>query len=76
MAYTKEQLAECAAKAAELRKEAHTLEAEQKTLNEHGSAEGDRHWMLGTRIRLLRDEANRVYAPVLEAMEDEIKNGP
>ena len=77
MAHTKEQLAEFEAKAAALRQEANTLEAEQKTLNEHGSStEGDRHWLLGVQIRLLRAEADRVYAPVLDAMEDEIKNSP
>lgn len=76
MAHSKEQLAELAAHAAKLRTEAHRLEVEQLTLNEHDSTEGDRHWMLGTKIRLLREEANRVYASVLDAMEDEIKNGP
>jgi hypothetical protein len=76
MAHTNEQLAEFAAKAAELRTEAHKLEAEQETLNEYGSAEGDRHWMLGTKIKQLREEADRVYAPVPDAIEDDIRNGP
>lgn len=39
MSYTKEQLAEFAAHAAKLRTEAHRLEAEQKTLNEHGGGD-------------------------------------
>ena len=76
MAHTKEQLAKFSAQAAKLRAEAHRLEAEQETLDEHGSAEGNSHWMLGTKIKQLREEADRVYAPILDAMEDDIRNDP
>jgi hypothetical protein len=74
MTYTKEQLAEFTAKAAELETQAKTLEAEQSTLNEYGGKDGDRYWLLGLEIRKLRDEAKRIYGPVLDAMEEDPKN--
>jgi hypothetical protein len=76
MAYTTEQLAEFAAKAAQLRSEAHKFELEQQSLKEYGSKDGDRFWLLGVEIRRLRDEAKRIYAPVLDAEEKALKNKP
>lgn len=64
MAYTKEQLAEFATQALELRQRAHKLELEQAMLNENTSDYGDRHRSLRMRAKLLRAEAARVYAPV------------
>jgi hypothetical protein len=74
MAYSTEQLAEFAAKAAELRSRAHKLEEEQSKLNQHGTREGDRYWQLGIEIGKLRAEAHRIYEPVLAAMEEDLKN--
>jgi hypothetical protein len=77
MAYTKEELVEFAAQALELRQQAHALELEQAKFNEFApGAEGDRHWRLGSQIRSLRAKAAEIYAPVLAALEDDLKKNP
>ena len=77
MAYTKDDLVEFAAQALELRQQAHALELQQAKLNEHApGVEGDRHRMLGAQIRDLRAKAAEIYAPVLEALEEILKNTP
>jgi hypothetical protein len=68
MTYTMEELAEFAAKALELRQRAHKLEMEQASLN--SSVEAERHALLGLRAKILRTEAARLYALVLDARED------
>jgi chromosome segregation ATPase len=74
VAYTKEELAKFAAEAAELRSKAQTLQDEQRKLHESGSTNSDRYYLLAVEIKELRAEAAKVYAPVLDAMEEDIKN--
>jgi uncharacterized protein (DUF3084 family) len=73
MAYTKEELAKFAAQAAELHSKVHKLEEEQQKLHECGSTNSDRYYLLAVQIKALRAEATKVYAPVLKAMEDDLK---
>jgi hypothetical protein len=74
VAYTKEELAKFAAEAAELRSKAQKLQDEQRKLHESGSTNSDRYYLLAVEIKELRAEAAKVYAPVLDAMEEDIKN--
>jgi hypothetical protein len=75
MAYDKATIAAIAAKAAALRKEADELEKEQSTLNEYAPGdEGNRHAFLGIEIRGLRERAVKMIEPVLDALEDDLKN--
>jgi hypothetical protein len=76
MKYNSEELAKFAAQAAELRSKAHKLEEEQKSLNDYGSRDGDRYWLLSIEIKALRAEAAKIYAPVLESMEEDLNNNP
>jgi hypothetical protein len=75
MAYTKEQLAEFERQSSDLNRQAVRLELERAKLQESApGAEGDKEWLLGVEIRKLRAKAKEIYAPVLDAMEDDLKN--
>jgi hypothetical protein len=77
MTYTKEKLAELAARALEMRGQAHKLETEQAQLDKNAlGTVADRYRALGLRARMLRTEADRIYAPVLEALQGNCKINP
>jgi hypothetical protein len=77
MALSKERRAELVARAATLRLHARELEAQQQKIEDLGSGDaGDRHYLLGVRIRQLRETARLIEEPVLDAIEDDIQRDP
>lgn len=75
MAIDKAQRAQLEAKLAGIRREIHELHDEQLGLNKHAAgAEGNRHAFISSQLRILRNIERELNAPLLDAMEDDIRS--
>jgi hypothetical protein len=75
MSKAEEELAKADARANEFRRQVREHQAELDKINGSPAGEmGDRRVWLESQIRRLKIEAARAYAPVLAALEDDIKN--
>jgi septal ring factor EnvC (AmiA/AmiB activator) len=62
---------------AELRREIRELQDEQAQLNKHAPGpEGNRHAFITTQLQILRDTEAELNKPLLDAMEDDIRDAP
>jgi hypothetical protein len=71
----KAQRAQLTAKLIEVRRDIAELHTEQLGLNREAvGTEGNRHAFIGAQLRILRDAERELNAPLLDAMEDDIRD--
>jgi hypothetical protein len=75
MAIDKEQRAQLETQLAEIRREIRELHDERLRLNKYAPGEeGNRHAFIGEQLKILRRTENELNAPLLDAMEDDIRS--
>ena len=71
----KAERAELDAKLAALRHDMQELRDEQLRLNKHAAGqEGNRHAFISAQLRIMRTTERELNSPLLDAMEDDIRN--